>query len=282
MDLLSPGIARVAVRTPTLAPATHTNVWVLGEGEISVVDPASPYEDEQAALWAELEPRLDRGERVTRLVLTHDHNDHVAGALALRDALARRGPPPTIAAHPLTAEKLAGRIPVDEALAHGDEIGIAGHTYTVWHTPGHAVGHVVLQHSDTGAVIAGDLVAGVGTILIDPSDGDLHLYLDSLEVVRKLAPTELHPSHGPSLPHGEQVLAFYIAHRHQRTEQIRAALDRLGAVTAEDLVAPVYGDMPGEAHRVAASQIQSHLRWMKRHGLARAVKGTPRWEPTRA
>src|SRR5688572_17465966 len=101
MENVAPGVSVVHVRTPTLPPATHTNSWILGEGELTVVDPASPYDDEQARLFAELEREIARGRRVRRLFLTHHHHDHVSGATDLQERLRARGHEVPIAAHPV-------------------------------------------------------------------------------------------------------------------------------------------------------------------------------------
>lgn len=270
MDTVAPGIAVVPVRTPTLPPATHTNTYVVGEEALTVFDPASPWEDEQARLASELQERLDQGEHLERIVLTHHHDDHVGGAL---DLARRTGAP--IAAHPITARLLAGRIEID-VLLDEDPLDCGGRTLLPLFTPGHAPGHLVFQDADSGAVVAGDMVAGIGTILISPVDGDLGQYLASLEAMRKRSPTMLLPSHGPALPQAEAVLAFYVAHRHQRTEQIRTALDRLGSATPAELVPQVYPDLGPEVHGVAAAQITSHLRWMATHGLA--TQQGARWQ----
>ncbi len=118
------------------------------------------------------------------------------------------------------------------------------------------------------AVVAGDLVAGIGTILIDPVEGDLGDYLDSLAHMRSLEPSVLLPAHGPALPQADAVLAFYIAHRHQRTEQVRQALDRAGRSSPLELARAVYADLPAAVHALGAVQITAHLQWMEAHGLA--------------
>ncbi|TNE90066.1 MAG: MBL fold metallo-hydrolase [Deltaproteobacteria bacterium] len=264
MEHLLPRIARVPVRTPTLAPATHTNTWVLGEGELAVFDPASPYEDEQRLLYGMLAERIATGERVTHIVLTHHHHDHVAGAEALRDALGGQVP---ILAHRATDERVDVRI--DGHLDEGDVLEVGGCILDLMHTPGHAPGHLVFRDRDTGAVVAGDMVAGIGTILIEPGDGHLGQYLESLARMQKAGPTALLPAHGPMLEQGEAVLAFYIAHRHQRTEQIRQALVKRGASTPLELAEAVYGGViEPSAYPIAAVQITSHLQWMREHALA--------------
>lgn len=269
MERIAPGIHLVPVRTPTLPPATHTNTWIVGEGELTVVDPASPWEDEQRRLHAALEARVRRGERIARIVLTHHHGDHVAGAVALREHFDSN---PPIAAHPETAALLD--FAIDEGLSEGQVLVCGGRELTVRHTPGHAPGHVVLHDTRSGAMVAGDMVAGIGTILIEPGDGDLGSYLDSLERMRSWGPQRLLPAHGPVLEHADTVLAFYIAHRHQRTDLIRRALERAGTATALQLAATVYaGQVPDEAMPLAAAQVTSHLLWMQRHGLARSLDG---------
>lgn len=282
MIAVAPSIAVVPVRTPTLPPATHTNTYIVGDGELWVFDPASPYEDEQSLLNAALAARTSRGERVERIVLTHHHEDHVAGAEALRDAQSTPDRRVRIAAHAETARRVADRIVVDDIWIDGEARECGGRRLVAHHTPGHAPGHLVFHDAASGTIIAGDMVAGIGTILVDPADGDLAQYLASLAAMDRLGADVLLPSHGPALPHATQVIAFYVAHRHQRTEQIRQALDRLGAASAADLAPHVYADLPIAAQRVGTAQIQSHLLWMKRHGLARPIRGEDRWEIDRA
>jgi glyoxylase-like metal-dependent hydrolase (beta-lactamase superfamily II) len=253
----------VPVRSPTLPPATHTNVVLLGEGALTVVDPASPWEDEQGALWAALGDR-----EVQRIVLTHHHPDHVSGARALAAALAERGRPAPIVAHAETARLLVGCVPVDQTIAAGDALDCAGRAVEVLHTPGHAAGHVVLLDPSSGRMVAGDMVAGVGTILIDPAEGDLGDYLDALARMAERAPTALIPSHGPVLDDAPGVLAAYIAHRHMRTEQILGALRRHGPASARDVVPHVYPDLDPSLRPIAAMQATAHLRWMAQRGWA--------------
>lgn len=270
MDAVADGIAVVPVRTPTLAPATHTNTYIVGEGRLTVFDPASPYEDEQGRLADALLERVATGERVERIVLTHHHDDHVSGAEALR---AKLGGVP-IVAHLVTAQLVAAKIRVDETWSDNETRDCGGRKLVGLFTPGHAPGHLVFRDEASGAIVAGDLVAGIGTILIDPVDGDLGLYLSSLERIRAIGASVLLPSHGPPLTQAASLLAFYVAHRHQRTEQIRAALDQLGVASALEIAAVVYGNLPVETQRVGALQVVSHLRWLAEHGLARAQRDT--------
>lgn len=259
VEQVAPGIRRVAVRSPTLPPATTTNVYVVGEDRLTVFDPASPWEDEQGRLHA----ALDALGKVERIVLTHHHVDHVSGAEALRRHV---GDVP-IAAHPITADLVRDQLRVDELLHEGTPLQAQGVRLDPQFTPGHAPGHLVFQDGQ-GAVIAGDMVAGVGTILIDPMEGDLGHYLASLAAMQRRAPALLLPSHGPVLPEAVAVLGFYVAHRHLRTEQIRAALEREGGADPLTLVPRVYGTaLDPAAWPFAAVQILAHLRWMEAQGM---------------
>lgn len=265
---IAPGIRRLEVRTPTLPPATTTNVVLLGRHRLTVVDPASPWPDEQARLAGVLEELGG----VERILLTHHHVDHVGGVEALRQAT---GAP--VVAHPVTARLLEGEIAVDETVGEGDLFVADGLALDVLHTPGHAPGHVVLHDRASGVMVAGDMVAGVGTILIDPVEGDLGDYLDALVRMQRRRPTRLVPSHGPVIDEAEAVLGFYVAHRHMRSDRIREALDRLGEADPAALVGPVYGsEIPPEAAPFAAIQIHAHLRWLAARGLASDLGGG-RW-----
>lgn len=259
------GIDVLALRTPTLPPATHTNCYLVGRDALTVVDPASPWEDQRSRLLAAL---MADGREVERIVLTHHHHDHVQGAVALRDALAEHGASVPIAAHARTAELLADQIRVDHIVQAGGAVDCGGVALTAVFTPGHAPGHLAFLEPVSGAVIAGDMVAGVGTIVVDPVDGDLGQYLDSLQLLRDLSPSVLLPAHGDPLTQADAVLAFYVAHRHQRTEQIRQALDVRGVSRPVDLAPIVYPDLPPHVWPLAAIQITSHLIWMVRHGVA--------------
>ncbi|MBW1880531.1 MAG: MBL fold metallo-hydrolase [Deltaproteobacteria bacterium] len=265
------------MRTPTLPPATHTNTYVVGEGALTVFDPASPWEDERTRLALAIQERLDGGERIERIVLTHHHQDHVSGAEALRVRFATPEHPIPIVAHPITAGLVAHHIRVDDAWEGEETLTCGGRRLTALFTPGHAPGHLVFQDEDSGVMIAGDMVAGIGTVLISPLDGDLGAYLDSLQAMRSRSPSLLLPAHGDALPQAEGLLAFYIAHRHQRTEQIRQALDVKGVTTPRELVRLVYTDLAPVAWPVAEAQILSHLRWMARHGLAQPQADETRW-----
>ncbi|MBX2796450.1 MAG: MBL fold metallo-hydrolase [Myxococcales bacterium] len=270
------GIDLVAVRSPTLPPATHTNAWILGVESLTVVDPASPWDDEQQRLFEHLWARAESGVPVERIFLTHHHLDHVSGAMDLKARLAKRDVHVPIVAHEQTARLVADRVEVAHHVADREVLDCGGLPFVAHHTPGHAPGHLALHQEASGAVIAGDMVAGVGTIAIDPSEGDLQQYLDSLEHLRSLAPSALMPAHGPILEHADTVLSFYVAHRNGRSDQIRAALAETGSASPLELAPTIYPELDPAFHPIAAAQILTHLKWLGDHGLVRAADGD-RW-----
>jgi glyoxylase-like metal-dependent hydrolase (beta-lactamase superfamily II) len=240
------------VRTPTVPPATHTNCYRVGR---TVIDPASPYPDEQARLADWL------GDGVDRILLTHHHHDHIGG---VADLVARTGAPVYAHADARVPFPLAG------TLADGELIDTGAGTLRCLHTPGHADGHLCFQLED-GDIIAGDLVAGTGTIVLLPPEGHLATYLASLERVLGFA-GRLHPAHGPSLPDGPAVLRHYITHRHGRTAQIEAAL-RDGPLEPRAIADAVYAGVPGVDLALATAQVRTHLQWLVEQGRVRAEPG---------
>ncbi|MFK7926689.1 MAG: MBL fold metallo-hydrolase [Myxococcota bacterium] len=262
------GVVTTPFRTPTLPPATHTNTWLVGEGRFSVVDPASPYDDEHEQLVALIQARLSRGEHVERLVLTHHHHDHVSGAVRLQQALQAIGHTVPIAAHRLTAELLQREMTVDVLIEDGELLQCGDTHIRALHTPGHAPGHLVFHNEQHGWMIAGDMVAGIGTILLHPSEGDLGQYIDSLHRMSERSPTVLLPSHGPDLTEPKALLGMYVAHRHMRTQQVRESLEQHGTQTAAEIAARVYAELDPRFLPIAALQLTTHLMWMHEHGLA--------------
>ncbi len=256
-----PGVVHLPLRTPTLPPATHTNAFLLGRDEVVLVDPASPLPEEIDRLRRAVAAAQDQGRRVRAIWLTHHHPDHVGAVNAMRETL---GVP--VQAHPATAEHLGRRgIRVDGTLSDGESVDLGGFPVRVHHTPGHARGHLCFFDETHGSLIAGDLIAGLGTIVIDPPEGDMDDYLSSLERMSELAPKTLFPAHGPVVLDGAAKLIEYRDHRLWREERIVEAW-RTGLTSARQMVGRVYEEVPVEVHPVAERQIEAHLVRLRRLG----------------
>lgn len=272
---LAPGVVTFPVRTPTLPPATHTNCYLVGEREIIVIDPASPYPDEQARLDAHLTQLAEKtGARLREIWLTHHHPDHVGGAAHL----GRRWNVP-VAAHPITAALLNGKVTISRTLDDGDVCELpaapsndsltatmcSGWRLRAVFTPGHARGHLCFLEETTGTLLSGDMVVGLGSVLIDPDEGDMADYLASLRRLLGLPIRLIAGGHGPALTEPYAVIESYIAHRLQREAKILAAL-REGKTTVAALTATVYADTPSALHPLAARSVQAHLIKLAREG----------------
>lgn len=241
------------LRTPTLPPASTTNTLLLGNEEIVVVEPATPHADEQERLVAELDARVAQGARVHAILITHHHIDHIGFAEGLRE---RTGAP--LMAHPQTATRAS--LALDRELHGGETLALeGGFEVRVVFTPGHAPGHLLFHETKTGVAHGGDLVAGEGTILIDPEDGgDMAAYLGTLRAAANLGIRRLVPAHGPVIDDPKAKFAHYIEHRLAREAKVLAALDHRPRAF-DDVLARAYEDTPKMLWPLAARSLEAHL-----------------------
>jgi endoribonuclease LACTB2 len=264
-------------RTPTLAPATHTNSYALGERDVLLVEPATPYEDEQRDWLGWARGLTSQGRRPIAVALTHHHADHVGGAAHFAREL---GLP--LWAHARTAALLPD-LPIAHHIEDGETIVLDGATPQRWrvlHTPGHAVGHICLHEDALGVLVVGDMVASVGTILIAPHEGDMLDYLTQLDRLAALDAQIALPAHGAPITEGDPsmpvvsptaLFRFYIAHRLAREAKVLAALSAagLGGADLDALLLLAYADTPPAIYPIARMSLESHLLKLARDGRAR-------------
>jgi glyoxylase-like metal-dependent hydrolase (beta-lactamase superfamily II) len=232
---------------------------VAGE-RVAVIEPATPHGDEQAELLALLERLAAEGRELACVLVTHHHPDHIGFVDQLRD---RFGVP--VAAHPATA----ARVPfaVDRALGEREGLDLGGGVaLRAVFTPGHAPGHLVYVEERSRIAHVGDMVAGEGTILIDPDDsGDMGQYLDSLRRLPGLDIAAAVPAHGPVIADLAGLAQHYVAHRLGREAKVVAALER-GLVDTGDVLAAAYDDTPRALWPLAARSLEAHLRKLEKDG----------------
>jgi glyoxylase-like metal-dependent hydrolase (beta-lactamase superfamily II)/8-oxo-dGTP pyrophosphatase MutT (NUDIX family) len=261
---MHPGVYALPLRTRTLPPATTTSCYLFDGDPIVVVDPGAEDPEELVALTYTLD-RMAREGRSGLVVLTHHHQDHVGGAALVRERY--RFP---IAAHAATAQRLPD-LKVDRILREGETLHLGAWASRPWllevlHTPGHAPGHIALRDLRWGAIVAGDLVSAVSTILVDPDEGDMGDYMASLGRCAQLASSVVLPAHGSVLP--SDAFAHALEHRRMREAKALAALR--GEPRSFDAMLPeVYDDTPKEAWGLAERNLLSILLHLERKGLAR-------------
>lgn len=258
------GFFLTPLRTPTIPPATHTNCYTVGGEEMVIIDPGSPYPDEQARLDVVLESFLTEGRRFREIIITHLHPDHIGGVMHVAE---RFNLP--VATHRLTAEAINGEIRVDRLIEDNELIvlqntrpnmgnDLAWRLRALW-TPGHARGHLSFYEERTGTLLTGDCVVGFGTVVIAPPEGDLNEYLASLRRYLALPKlTALMPGHGPVLANARGKIEEYLAHRQAREMQIIEAL-QAGPQTIPAIVAVVYTDTPTALRQLAELSVRAHL-----------------------
>jgi glyoxylase-like metal-dependent hydrolase (beta-lactamase superfamily II) len=174
-----------------------------------------------------------------------------------------------IAAHPVTAERLRGRLEVTREIADGEVLPYGPFGLRALLTPGHAPGHHCFIDQATNTVVCGDMVASVGTIIVEPEDGgDMAVYIDSLRKVRALRPRALLPAHGPPIWDADGKLDFYVKHRLEREARVYAALTD-EPQTVEALVPPAYPDVAPAIYGLAARSLTAHLLKLEGEGLAK-------------
>jgi len=222
------------VLAPNPGPMTleGTNTWLLAEPgatDVVVLDPGPDDVDHCDAVRRAV---AEEGQRIALVVLTHGHPDHSAGARNLA----------TTAGVGIRAFDPAHRLG-DEGLGDGDVLEVGGLELRVLATPGHSADHVCLVMPAESAVLTGDHVLGRGTTVVAHPDGRMRDYLTSLERLRDLGSTRLLPGHGPVIDDPASVVAYYLAHRHERLAQLVAELAVMGMASPQELVERIYVDV---------------------------------------
>lgn len=269
-ERVSPLIRRVVARNPGPFTYTGTGTYLVGRGEVAVVDPGPDLREHLDALTRALD-----GERVAAIVVTHSHADHSPLARPLAEATGAtvygRPTPPTALGENLEAgDDLAFR--PDVTVAAGQRIAGPGWTLEAVPTPGHASNHVAYALIEENALFSGDHVMGWSTTVIGPPDGDMAAYLASLDEVATRGFATLWPTHGPPVNDPAPFLAAYKSHRLDREAQVMGALAS-GPATIQALVPSLYAAVDRRLWPAAAHSVWAHL--IKLVGEGRAASDGP-------
>lgn len=257
-DRLSGRIRRVIADNPGPFTYTGTGVYIVGHGEVAVIDPGPLDSAHAEALDAAL-----AGERVTHVLVTHHHLDHspLARPLAAKHGAkiygrALRGP--AAPDGPVTEAGDDTRFCPDIEIEDGAKLAGPDWTIKALHTPGHTSNHVCYALLEENALFSGDHIMGWSTSVVSPPDGHMGHYLASLERVAQRGFETIWPTHGPPVRDPAPFVQAYIDHRLARERQI---LDQLaaGRQAIPDIVEILYADVDRRLHPAAAHSVLAHM-----------------------
>ena len=267
LEPVAPGIRRIVARNPSPFTFRGTGTYVVGRGEVAVIDPGPDQDEHIAALLAGL-----AGEQVTHILITHTHRDHSPAAKALKAATGapthgfgphaggRRGDPGI-------EEGGDWDFAPDVTVRDGDEIAGKGWRFHAVHTPGHTSNHLCFALPDAGVLFTGDHVMGWSTSVIAPPDGDMSAYMASLDKLLGRRDTVYWPTHGPAILEPEPHVRAFIAHRHEREAGIIDCL-AAGPQPIGAIVERLYVGLAPGLRSAAGRSVYAHLLDLMARGLA--------------
>jgi glyoxylase-like metal-dependent hydrolase (beta-lactamase superfamily II) len=258
---VSPLLRRMVCDNPSKYTFHGTGTYVIGRGDVAVVDPGP----RDPAHVEKLLRALD-GETVRHILITHTHGDHSPAASPLAEATGATvlgfGPHPPSAASENDDADAEHRPDIDfepdQRLTHGDIVEGRGWTIEALHTPGHISNHLCFALREEDAVLSGDHVMGWSTTIIPPPDGDIGAYLRSLRLLLDRHDEVLYPTHGGAVTDPTTHVRALFDHRMAREAQILSQLAS-GPRSAEELVAVLYADVRKDLHKPAARSVVAHL-----------------------
>lgn len=258
------GLTLVPLHTQSMPPAAWTNAAILGEQNLYVLDPGGP---DVSVLLDELQRKIQAGGRLAGVILSHHHPDHTCGYNAL-DC----GHVP-LYCHPITAPLLPADFQSPLLLNDGEQLDLGGGDTLVAHfTPGHAPGHLAFELPQAKALLAGDMISSLSSIVIPSDNGNLIHYLDSLKKLRALDCNLVVPAHGPPYGRGADPFGQAIQHRQKREEQVLAAV-RKSAQTPEEVTHLLYRGLDSRLFPAARANVLHHLWKLRDEGVVESDEG---------
>ncbi len=273
VERLGGRIRRILAPNPSPFTYTGTQTYIVGEGEVAVIDPGPDLPEHLEALAAAL-----AGERVAAILCTHTHRDHSPASRPLKAAIGA----PIVGCAPLSLaddgpradEAFDSGYRPDRVLADGERLGGAGWTIEAVATPGHTSNHLCLALVEEGALFTGDHVMGWSTSVVAPPDGDMADYMASLDRLLWRADRIYYPAHGPAVedPHGH--VRRLIDHRRMRERQILGQLES-GEGRIPAMVEAIYSGIDPRLFPAAGRSVLAHLLDLERRRQVRQEGG--RW-----
>ncbi|GAB3774315.1 hypothetical protein GCM10028796_48440 [Ramlibacter monticola] len=263
-------VTRVTAPNPGVMTGPGTNSYLVGDPETGyiAIDPGPEDAEHQQRLW-----RAAGGD-IRLIVCTHSHPDHSPGARPLQAMC--RNQPPIYGLPSAPTARAASEFTPDRVLADGEVLSVAGagqqHSLLAIHTPGHAANHVCLVLLEDGLLFSGDHVLNGSTTVVDPPDGDMNAYIDSLD--RLMAACDRHgiefilPAHGHVLGPARKAIEQLKAHRLHRESRVVAAMRERPGGTLDDWVELAYADVPPRMWPMARRSLLAHVQRIEALQLA--------------
>ncbi|WP_273243046.1 MBL fold metallo-hydrolase [Hyphomonas atlantica corrig.] len=268
VEQVSPLIRRVIANNPGPFTYVGTGVYIIGHGEVAVIDPGPENADHFEALKKALE-----GETVTHVLVTHGHSDHSPLATPLAEwagckTYAKNCGVPTAKGELGSADDL-GFMP-DVKVGDGDIISGPGWTLDVIETPGHTCNHLCFGLREENACLSGDHIMGWSTTVVAPPDGDMGDYMRSLDKIRAMEFDTLWPTHGSPVRGKEFVDRFITEYANHRRAREAAILDQMrsGQTSIPEMVKVMYADVDKRLHPAAAMSVLGHMIELIKTGVA--------------
>src|SRR5665648_677019 len=273
-----PGVRRIVANNPSPYTFLGTNTYIVGSGEVAVIDPGPADAAHLAAI-----AKATRGERLTHILITHSHRDHCDGAKPLQAMLGGE----IVAYEPAATPRGAGTAGLGDAfvdsafkpdrpVADGDTVKGPGFALDVLHMPGHAPDHLCFALVGKRTVFTGDHVMGWNTTVIAPPEGNMADFIDSLERLMQRHDKIFLPAHGGRIETPQRVVRAYITHRKWREQTIMACLDD-GVGTIPRIVAKLYGGLDASLKEAAALSVLAHLEHLIARDMVAAEGATDRF-----
>lgn len=267
VEQVHPKVRRLLAANPSPFTYTGTQTYLVGRGEVAVIDPGPDLAEHVAAILA-----ATAGERIAAILCTHTHRDHSPASRALAAAT---GAPITGCA-PLALDDDGPRADAafdfdyhpDRVLADGAEVSDGDWTLTAVATPGHTSNHLCFALEGEGVLFTGDHVMGWSTTVIAPPDGDMTAYFASLDTLLKRDDKVYFPAHGPAVEKPRAHVRALVTHRRMREKQILSRL-QAGESAIPAMVETMYRDVDPRLHGAAGRSVLAHLIDMERRGLVR-------------
>ena len=261
---IAPGVRRIVAENPSAFTHLGTNTYVVGKGEVAVIDPGPMIEEHVDKIRNAL-----AGEAVTHIVVTHTHMDHSPASDWLKELTGA----PIVGAYPRpldggqTVEAHQEDFAPDEEIDDGDAIEGPGWTLEAVHTPGHMSNHHCYTFKEQNLLFSGDHVMGWNTTIVSPPDGNMREYLDSLRVCLERGEDLYLPGHGPEITDTKPFVRAYLNHRLMREGEIAKCLAE-GLATIPEMVRRMYTHLPEKMHGAASRSVLAHMEHMVETGRA--------------